>query len=96
MRLRFALVAGWAALIFIGSSFPNPPGASGGVQEPRQHLECGCLARPIRPQKANNLPSFYPKADAVNGFDLTLPPLDKAARRGHYPGFPLWHQIGFA
>lgn len=30
MRLRFALVAGWAALIFIGSSFPNPPGASGG------------------------------------------------------------------
>jgi VanZ family protein len=30
VRLRFALVAGWAALIFIGSSFPNPPGASGG------------------------------------------------------------------
>lgn len=30
MRLRFALVLGWATLIFIGSSFPNPPGATGG------------------------------------------------------------------
>lgn len=30
MRFRFALVFAWAALIFVGSSFPNPPGASGG------------------------------------------------------------------
>ncbi|MEO8539613.1 MAG: VanZ family protein, partial [bacterium] len=30
MRLRFAFVCAWAALIFIGSSFPNPPGATGG------------------------------------------------------------------
>lgn len=30
MRLRFALVFAWAAVIFIGSSFPNPPGATGG------------------------------------------------------------------
>ena len=30
MRLRFAAVIAWAALIFIGSSFPNPPGATGG------------------------------------------------------------------
>jgi len=30
VRLRFGLVAGWAALIFLFSSFPNPPGASGG------------------------------------------------------------------
>lgn len=30
MRVRLLLVAGWAALIFIGSSFPNPPGATGG------------------------------------------------------------------
>ena len=30
MRLRIALVIAWAGIIFIGSSFPNPPGASGG------------------------------------------------------------------
>ncbi len=30
VRLRLSLLLGWAALIFIGSSFPNPPGASGG------------------------------------------------------------------
>lgn len=30
MRVRFALVFAWAALIFTGSSFPNPPGATGG------------------------------------------------------------------
>lgn len=30
MRLRLALVVAWAAIIFIGSSFPNPPGATGG------------------------------------------------------------------
>lgn len=29
VRLRLSLLLGWAALIFIGSSFPNPPGASG-------------------------------------------------------------------
>lgn len=30
MRFRLALVVAWAALIFLGSSFPNPPGATGG------------------------------------------------------------------
>ncbi len=29
MRLRFVLVLAWATIIFIASSFPNPPGASG-------------------------------------------------------------------
>lgn len=30
VHLRLILLLGWAALIFIGSSFPNPPGATGG------------------------------------------------------------------
>jgi VanZ family protein len=30
MRFRFALVVAWAAIIFVGSSLPIPPGATGG------------------------------------------------------------------
>ena len=40
--------------------------AGGGVEQPREHLEGGGLARAIGPQEADDLPRLQGKADGVH------------------------------
>ena len=66
------------------------------VEESGQHFQAGRFARPVRPEKADNLSLIDGEADLVDRFHLARFPVDEALERRREAGLAFGNHIGLA
>ena len=70
--------------------------SSGGVEQTGKHLERGGFAGPVRAQKTDYLAGLNAEADLLDGVDILVLSVKKAAHRRAEAALAFGHLVGFA